>query len=66
MKRGEKKRVTGLGQHTIKGAILGLGLGVPHRTKERQQLAFEASRSMARLNAVLKKRREAWNAETER
>jgi hypothetical protein len=59
------KRVTGLGQFTIKGAVpCSLGLGF--RTKEKQQLAYEASRSVARLNAVLKRRREAWDAEVKR
>jgi hypothetical protein len=60
------KRVTGLGQFTVKGAVPHVGPGFGFRTKEKQQLAYEASQSVARLNAVLKKRREAWNAETER
>jgi hypothetical protein len=61
------KRVTGLGQFKIKGAIPGLGQGFGiFRTKEKQRLAYEASQSAARLNAVLKKRREAWDAEVKR
>jgi hypothetical protein len=61
------RRVTGLGQYVIKGAVpLSPSLGMGFRTKEKQQLAYEASQSAARLNAVLKKRREAWDAEAKR
>jgi hypothetical protein len=61
------KRITGLGQFAIKGAIpLSPSLGMGFRSKERQRLAYEASRSVARLNAVLKKRQEAWDEEAKR
>jgi hypothetical protein len=61
------KRVTGLGQFTIKGAVPTVPcLGLGYRTKEKQRLAYEASQSVARLNAVLKRRREAWDAEAKR
>jgi hypothetical protein len=64
------KLVTGLGQFPISGKVVGAlrvqavpcrGPGFPARIKERQRIAYEASQSAARLNAVLKKRREAWD-----
>jgi hypothetical protein len=60
------KHITGLGQYVIKGAVPHVGPGFGFRTKEKQRLAYEASQSVARLNAVLKKRREAWDAEAKR
>jgi hypothetical protein len=50
----------GVRQFIIKRTVSRLDLG------QRQQLAIEASQSAARLNAVFKRRREAWDAKAER